>query len=192
MRRQRFWARCPIWADLGKGEQVLCLPGTHTKWILLEDGVVKMFHTILTGELYASLLHKSILVGKEFVENNAPHIVIDEGVFTQAVRRSVLAGKVGLLPMLFEVRARQVSQDLAQENATSYLSGLLIGCEIIQTNGLLEDAGIKPQSVGLIGAPHLTKFYKMAFETLDKTSVIYDRADLVVAGLRALFVRVNF
>jgi 2-dehydro-3-deoxygalactonokinase len=33
----------------------LVLPGTHSKWVLLRDGVIQSFATYMTGELFAML-----------------------------------------------------------------------------------------------------------------------------------------
>ena len=38
---------------LQSGRHLVCLPGTHTKWVVLEDGVVREFLTSVTGELFA-------------------------------------------------------------------------------------------------------------------------------------------
>ena len=35
-----------------RGRRVLCHPGTHAKWIILEDGEIGRFVTAMTGELY--------------------------------------------------------------------------------------------------------------------------------------------
>src|SRR3954470_24559988 len=47
---------------LRQGRQLLCLPGTHTKWALLNDGVVTEFLTAPTGELFNILSRHSVLV----------------------------------------------------------------------------------------------------------------------------------
>ena len=39
---------------LRRGRRLLCLPGTHTKWVLLEDGIMCEFLTALTGELFGA------------------------------------------------------------------------------------------------------------------------------------------
>ena len=40
---------------------VLCLPGTHSKWVKIEDGQIIHFKTMLTGELFALLSKQSVL-----------------------------------------------------------------------------------------------------------------------------------
>jgi 2-dehydro-3-deoxygalactonokinase len=40
---------------LGHRDGWLVLPGTHSKWVLLRDGVIQSFATYMTGELFAML-----------------------------------------------------------------------------------------------------------------------------------------
>jgi 2-dehydro-3-deoxygalactonokinase len=49
---------------LRQGRWLLCLPGTHTKWVVVEDGLVREFFTAPTGELFALLRDRSVLVRK--------------------------------------------------------------------------------------------------------------------------------
>ena len=37
-------------AGLGTGRQLVCLPGTHTKWVSVHDGLVQEFLTVPSGE----------------------------------------------------------------------------------------------------------------------------------------------
>ena len=39
-------------AQLGPGRHDVCLPGTHSKWVRVEDGAITGISTALTGELY--------------------------------------------------------------------------------------------------------------------------------------------
>ena len=40
---------------------MICLPGTHSKWVQVRDGQVIRFHTALTGEMFALLSEQSVL-----------------------------------------------------------------------------------------------------------------------------------
>ncbi len=39
----------------------ICLPGTHTKWIRINDGKITKFKTYMTGELFEIIANNSIL-----------------------------------------------------------------------------------------------------------------------------------
>ena len=34
-------------------KQVICLPGTHTKWVEVRNGVIERFVTTMTGEMFS-------------------------------------------------------------------------------------------------------------------------------------------
>ena len=39
----------------------LCLPGTHTKWVVVDNGCVEYFRTSITGEMFNIVRQHSIL-----------------------------------------------------------------------------------------------------------------------------------
>jgi 2-dehydro-3-deoxygalactonokinase len=47
--------------DRRSGRHVICHPGTHAKWVLIEDGRIVRFVTAMTGELFAVLRAHSVL-----------------------------------------------------------------------------------------------------------------------------------
>ena len=52
-----------IFGALGNGSDngQFILPGTHSKWALVENGQIVWFTTFMTGELFAVLCNHSIL-----------------------------------------------------------------------------------------------------------------------------------
>ena len=44
-----------------EGRRTVLLPGTHSKWVNLEDGLITGFTTFLTGDLYKAILQQTIL-----------------------------------------------------------------------------------------------------------------------------------
>src|SRR5271170_5197192 len=51
--------------QLSEGRHVLCMPGTHTKWVSLKDGAIEHFLTAISGEMYDILFHHSVLVNSK-------------------------------------------------------------------------------------------------------------------------------
>src|SRR6185436_6198995 len=47
---------------LAAGRHLVCMPGTHTKWVSMRDGIVQEFLTVPTGEVFALLCNHSVLV----------------------------------------------------------------------------------------------------------------------------------
>jgi 2-dehydro-3-deoxygalactonokinase len=136
-------------ADLGGGDHLICLPGTHSKWARVSDGRVVGFATHMTGEVFDVLRRHSIL--GRMIE----HAAWDDAAFLGGVEGAEATG--GLLSQLFAVRARGLFDELGPETAGAHLSGLLIGHELRAAFG--QD---RPERVTLIGAAELTDLYAKA------------------------------
>jgi 2-dehydro-3-deoxygalactonokinase len=129
---------------------VVCLPGTHSKWVQVHDRTIESFSTYMTGELFAVLRQHSLL-GRMMEEGPA-----DEASFAAGVARSGEEG--GLLHHLFGVRTLGLFGELSPKASPSYLSGLLIGHELRCAGGdefhLLGSAGLAAayqQGAALLG-----------------------------------------
>ena len=76
---------------------VLCLPGTHSKWVQVSAGEVVSFRTFMTGEMFALLARTSVL-----------RLTVGEGwhdaAFADAVADS-MARPEALSQRLFSIRA---------------------------------------------------------------------------------------
>jgi 2-dehydro-3-deoxygalactonokinase len=108
-----------------QGEHVLCLPGTHTKWVLLRDGVIACFKTAMTGELFDLLSRQSVLI-----QQPCPSEQLDWLAFTQGSDFTLMADAGNLVHGLFSVRTRQLFGGENGAQACSYLSGMLIGSDV--------------------------------------------------------------
>ncbi|RVU42037.1 2-dehydro-3-deoxygalactonokinase [Rheinheimera riviphila] len=108
-----------------QGEHLLCLPGTHTKWVLLRDGVIEYFKTAMTGELYDLLSRHSVLI-----QQPCPPEQLDWTAFTQGSDFTLTADAGNLVHGLFSVRTRQLFGGENSVQACSYLSGMLIGSDV--------------------------------------------------------------
>jgi len=156
------------------GTRLLCLPGTHAKWVLVEDGAVVRFVTAMTGELFEVLSRHSVL------RNDAS--VDDWQAFAAGVEAAGDGG--GLAARLFSARSRVVGAGAPAAETASYLSGLLIGAEIASVPRLLNAAA--PGPIALIGEPSLCGWYSKAIEQVGLTALTYDGGEAVLAGLIAL------
>ncbi|MET0532983.1 MAG: 2-dehydro-3-deoxygalactonokinase [Steroidobacter sp.] len=167
--------------SLGRGRHILALPGTHTKWTSIEDGRLHSFQTSLSGELYALLAERSTLlkagsaVGNENDER--------EG-FAAGLRRSKELANVPLTHLLFEVRSRQLIQSMSPTAASAFLSGLIIGQDVLGALPLFDRA--TSVAVPIIGAPRLAALYSAALASHGVNSFALDATALTVAGLTAL------
>ena len=161
--------------DLGAGRHTICLPGTHSKWVEVEDGRIATFSTHMTGEAFAAFKGHSIL-GRMMKDG-----ATDQRAFADGVRRSSDAG--GMLHHLFGVRSRGLFGELAETASASYLSGLLIGHEI-------HAAGMRKRPVHLLCTPQLADVYRQALDVLGLESSTLD-SNAVTRGLFRLASRLK-
>lgn len=109
--------------SLASGAKHFVTPGTHSKWIEVEDRRVINFSTYMTGESFALYRQHSIL-GRLMTGDAADALAFKRGV------EQAFADPAGLLHALFSVRSLGLFKDVAAEGLSSYLSGLLIGTEV--------------------------------------------------------------
>src|SRR6266404_6581764 len=68
-------------AELREGRCVICLPGTHTKWVVVDEGWVREFFTAPTGEVFALLRDHSVLIrGNDGVASTTHMDAFDSGL----------------------------------------------------------------------------------------------------------------
>jgi 2-dehydro-3-deoxygalactonokinase len=157
-----------------KGEQLICLPGTHTKWVRMIGGRVESFVTAMTGELFAVLRNHSVLRAGAAQE--------DETAFARGL--DAAGDGNALASRLFTARSRVVGGDMAPSQVESYLSGLLIGAEAASLPALF---GIERGSpVTIIGERSLCRHYRQAIAGCGFDAEVFDGEEAVLAGLNAL------
>lgn len=160
--------------ELARRRRLFCLPGTHAKWALLQDGAVIRFQTALSGELFALLSQHSVLARGAGAANPA-HPAFAAGLATAR-------DPAGLLHLLFSTRSRQLSGEIAKEEAASYLSGLIIGAEVDAALRLFAPQG----DIALVCTPALAALYEAVLKTHGLAAFAIDGDDAVLAGQAAL------
>jgi 2-dehydro-3-deoxygalactonokinase len=155
------------------GRHLICHPGTHAKWALVEEGRIVRFITAMTGELFAILSRHSIL--------KSDAAATDDEAFASGL---AAAGDGGALAArLFSVRARLAGGNADPRSTASYLSGLLIGAEAASLPALL---GGDDTAIVLLGDKLLCGLYRRALEKRGSTVEIHDGRLAAIHGLRAL------
>jgi 2-dehydro-3-deoxygalactonokinase len=158
--------------DRRRGEQLLCLPGTHCKWIQIVDGRIERFLTAMSGELFEVLGRHGVLKSEAIADNEA---VFDEGLAAGAADGA-------LASRLFAARSRVVGGDMPAQDARSYLSGLLIGDE---ASKMVRDFQPKGRIV-LLGEPALCRWYERALTRLGVEIESDPGDEAVITGLTIL------
>lgn len=105
-------------------EQLFIFPGTHSKHVLVQNGLVINLKTFMTGECFALLSKKSILATS--VEKQDDTTMMDKA-FKKGVKETAGAN---LLNAIFHVRTNQLFGKLSKPENYHFLSGLLIGEEL--------------------------------------------------------------
>jgi 2-dehydro-3-deoxygalactonokinase len=172
-------------ASLGEGLRLLCLPGTHTKWAVVEDGWIREFFSAPTGELFAVLRDHSVLV-----RNRGIHDAADSDAFRKGMAHFNEFPQAQLLHRLFECRARQLSGELTAQAAEAYLSGLLIASDVHGALGLLPDSATA-RPICLIGSSELTQRYAGALTFYGREAHRMDGAAASLAGLAQVHRRLS-
>lgn len=171
-------------ADIMRGEEVamlganlanglVCHPGTHTKWVEMEDGAIARFRTVMTGDVFAALAHRSIL--SDLLAHPAP---VDDA-FTAGVDHALAS--TDLTAELFSTRARVILGRADAAHAASYVSGLLIGSDVRIGLGRL-----RADVVPVLGAPVLTARFAAALTLAGRTAVEHDGGTAFIAGMMAI------
>nr|AGU11831.1 2-keto-3-deoxy-galactonokinase [uncultured organism] len=171
---------------LGRRDGWVVLPGTHSKWVLLQDGVVRHIATFMTGELFALLGKEGTLAaamadrgrdGADEEEDTGFAAGLDE-----ARRQAPLS------QALFGVRARVVAGALPRAQARGVVSGLLVGAEFAALRAL---PGAPVDVAAAIGSAALCERYARAakrfgirLEPLDADRVYCAALARLVEGIK--------
>jgi 2-dehydro-3-deoxygalactonokinase len=166
-----------IEAARGGGRHILCMPGTHSKWVDVEDGVVGSFGTWMTGELYSVIARESVL--KHSVGGGALAFRPDNPAFTAAVETS-LGDADGVTSRLFGVRAGTLLLARSPEDSAARLSGLLIGAEIA---GARRRFRLGAGTVILVGSGLMYNLYRIALDVAGIAIIQAEADDAVRNGL---------
>ncbi len=160
-----------------RGRRLLCLPGTHTKWVLLEEGAIIDFLTAPTGELFTLLRDRSVLIREQGEAMTGPSPAFMRGL--AEVERFPLAQ---VLHRLFECRSRSLLGELPPQQAAPFLSGMLIASDIAGALDVFARS-IPSRAVHLVGSSQLMELYAAGLTRQHCQVTSTDGALAAVAGL---------
>ncbi|MEL6317469.1 MAG: 2-dehydro-3-deoxygalactonokinase [Pseudomonadota bacterium] len=150
----------------------ICLPGTHSKWVAVRNGIVESFRTFLTGELFELLRARSVL-----------RLAMGEGPPCERAFAAGVADALGspgdILGRLFALRAAVLLEGASGDVGLGRLSGLLIGAEIAGAAPYWRERPVMLVADGAIGA-----LYHGALEQAGVGSV--ERVESEAATLQGL------
>ncbi|ASJ75807.1 putative 2-dehydro-3-deoxygalactonokinase DgoK1 [Granulosicoccus antarcticus IMCC3135] len=158
---------------------VVCLPGTHSKWVRLSEGQIAHFTTCMTGEIFSLLCHQSVLkhstAGKGW----------DAAAFVEAILQ-MMSAPASLADSLFGLRAQMLLEDLPPATARARLSGMLIGIELAATQAYWQDC-----EVALIGEASLCRHYATALASQSVAVDLLDSEAMTLSGITSAFTQLR-
>jgi 2-dehydro-3-deoxygalactonokinase len=165
-------------AGMCGADALVCHPGTHNKWALMEGGRLTRFRSVMTGEMFSILKAQSLL--KAWLDAEAhPGEAFAEGVARGLEGRALTAD-------LFTVRARVLLGSLAESDVASFVSGLLIGADL--RTGL---KGMPEGELVVMGRGALTRLYSAALTQLGRPNHEVDGEAAFLAGTNAIVERLS-
>ncbi len=154
---------------------ILCLPGTHTKWVRISAGEIVGFVTFMTGELFALLSQNSVLkhtIGADGWDNAA-----FEDSLSDAISKPQHVSA-----RLFSLRATSLLGEMSPATARARLSGALIGIELAAARSYWLG-----QDIAVIGAETLSQIYMDALTAQGARPTLGVAQEMTLAGLSAAY-----
>ena len=154
---------------------VVCLPGTHAKWVRVKDGKITNFKTFMTGELFG-VISNHTLIRHSISIKGWNHASFEIGVHEGFKNPGSIASN------LFSLRSESIVNDSDRYEARSRLSGLLLGLEL---NGA--QSYWKNNNVTLIGSELLSNIYYQGIEILGGQSNLFSLETATLSGLSSAY-----
>lgn len=165
-------------ATQGPFDGIVCLPGTHTKWVHVSAGEIVSFRTVMTGELFALLSQHSVL--RHTVSSGW-----DDAAYLEAVSDAMTSPQ-RVTAKLFGLRAGDLLDGTSPAVMRARLSGYLLGLELAGTRDYWLG-----QEVALVGAPGLTAHYGAALAAQGVSPRVVEGDPMTLAGLQAAHARIT-
>ena len=150
---------------------LICLPGSHSKWVKIEAGQIKSFSTWMTGELFKSLSENTIFTTQ--IDSKT----WNKEAFVQGVEFAREHNDLG--SSLFKLRTEYLFERSDKEHFHSYLSGFLIGSEIREAIGVAKE-------VSLCGSDTLMNSYALALEVFGAESKQFPSDTATIRGIEKI------
>jgi len=158
---------------------VVCLPGTHTKWVNVKEGQITSFKTFMTGELFGVISNHTLI----------RHSISIKGWNQAGFEAGIHEGfnnPGSIASDLFSLRAESIVNDLDCDQARSTLSGLLLGVELNGAQTFWENS-----NVIIIGSQLLSNNYLQGLKILGGQSQLFSLETATLSGLSFAYRELN-
>ena len=154
---------------------LIIIPGTHSKHIYCDEGIITNFKTFMTGEVFNSFTENTILSSSvNYIEFNDKY----KTSFINGVNQ-IKEGS-SLINAAFKIRTNDLFKKMSKEDNYHFLSGLLIGEELLKLD--LSDT----KKIIVYANPQLTKIYTTALKHLETNEEIICVPEKKLAKIQVL------
>ena len=150
----------------------ICLPGTHSKWVQIENGNIVNFKTFMTGELFEIISKNSVLI-HSVTSNKIKKIELIRAV-DEIFKNPEFFGNA-----LFQLRADDLINSKESVIYKSKLSGYLLGLELLGSSEFWEK-----KDIVLFGNADLIEIYEYILHKKVNSIKFFLSKDMVLKGLK--------
>ena len=151
----------------------ICLPGTHSKWVKVKNGLIEHFKTYMSGELFEVIKKNTVLTHSLMSEK------IDKKELLNSANK-IFKNPENLTRALFQIRADDLINSRKPEIYNSRLSGYLLGIELLGVREYWEK-----RDIALIGGEKVMELYESLLEDKVLTLKKFSAEDMVLEGLKS-------
>ena len=163
-------------AKIEQGKKLVCLPGTHSKWLEVDgNDIIDSFTTVMSGDFFSAICTSTIMA----MMLGTPQVFSQQD-FARGVALSARPG--GIMTHMFKVRSALLFDQIKPEHIESMISGIVIGSEI---NSMKEvyDTSV---TIHVVASKALADKYSLAFDMLKITHQIHAGDTLSLEGMHFL------
>jgi 2-dehydro-3-deoxygalactonokinase len=158
---------------------VVCLPGTHSKWVNVKEGQITSFKTFMTGELFDVISNHTLIRHSISIKG------WDQAGFEAGIHEG-FNNPGSIASDLFSLRAEFIVNDLDGDEARSTLSGLLLGVELSGSQSYW-----KNNNVTIIGSQIMSNNYHQGLKILGGQSQLFSLETATLSGLSFAYRELN-
>ena len=165
-----------LMSKIEQEKQLVCLPGTHSKWLEIdEDNIIDSFTTVMSGDFFSAICTSTIMA----MMLDSPQAFSHDD-FQKGVELSARPG--GIMAHMFKVRGALLFNQIQPEHIESMISGIVIGSEIHS----MKEVYNTNAKIQVIGSDSLGEKYSLAFEMLAIAHQVHDGDSLSLEGMKFL------
>ena len=150
----------------------VCLPGTHSKWVQVNQNNLEKFKTFMTGELFEIISKNSVLVHSVVSDE------FDKAEFLKSADKILKCPKL-FGNSLFQLRADDLINSGSAVIYKSRLSGYLLGLELLGSLEFWEN-----NDIVLIGNKNLVNLYGDVLTSKVSSLKKFTSKDMILKGLK--------